>query len=79
MQTGVFEKEKYKIHCIDIGDGREIRYETSYQLGHIVAFNNLRVGNPFDPGNTDYDSFHEGYYAGKAKRLAATPCQPTES
>jgi len=72
MKTGVFEspKEPEEIFTINIGGGRQIKYRSAYELGRIVASNGIQFPNPYDPINTEYEDFHEGYYRGKSERKA---------
>lgn len=64
--TGLFEEEV--IYTIKLGDSREIRYKTAYELGYIVGSNGLDFDNPYDPINTEVDEFDEGLWAGQEAR-----------
>ena len=66
--TGLFEEEV--IYTIKLGDGKEIRYKTAYELGYIVGSNGLNFDNTYDPINTEVDEFDEGLWAGRAARKA---------
>ncbi|MND11846.1 hypothetical protein D3C87_616200 [compost metagenome] len=72
--AGLFQiSEVPKLHAINLGDGRILRYETNNQLGYLVGLHGINFPNPFHHSNPDYLDFQEGLERGQDVRESDTP------
>lgn len=47
--------------------GAVFEYDTVMELGAMVAESGCGMPNPYEPGNTDYEDFNEGYRSQRKK------------
>jgi len=54
-----YKKNYYTLECNDF----VFEYETAYELGVMVRESGCKMPNPYEPDNTDYDDFINGWYS----------------
>lgn len=65
-ETGLFGPETEEpIYTIKLKGGYELRYRTAAELGYLVGVSGVKLGNPYDPINLEYDEFNEALWAAK--------------